>query len=211
MKLSSIFLSCSISIIVVTAASAVPIWRTDPPGQPPTTYQEWNFDDADNPASPEVVANLYGMPTATLLGEPDYTFGWYENYDGHTGVWHAEFLDLVLEIPNREIPDVYKEIWIRVIYQGNIDIASVTPIPAGNNVTSLGLTITSIDDSFWKELVIGWHLEPNPQREIICLGFSGTGSSIDSVVVETICSIPEPATMVMLGLGALVLVAQRRR
>ncbi len=88
MKLSSIFLSCSISIIVVTGASAVPVWRTNPPGQPPTTYQEWTFDDSDNPALPEVVANPYGMPTAKLyivLGEPDYTFGWYKSYDGTRG------------------------------------------------------------------------------------------------------------------------------
>jgi hypothetical protein len=209
MKSSSVFLSCSISIIVVTVASAVPVWRTDPFGQPPTTYQEWTFDDSDNPALPEVVANSYGTPTAKLLGEPDYAFGWYKTYDGHTGVWHAEFLDLILEIPNRRIPDVYKEIWIKVIYEGNLDIATVTPIPAGEKVIYLGQTVTS-KDNFWRELTIGWRLEPNPRSEIICLGFSGTGSSIDSVVAETIC-IPEPATLAMLGLGALVLVARRRK
>ena len=209
MKLSSIFLSCSISIIIVTVALAVPVWRTNPPGQPPTTYQEWTFDDSDNPALPEVVSNLYGMPTATLSGEPDYTFGWYKTYDGHNGVWHAEFLDLILKIPNREISDGYKEIWITVTYQGNLDTASVTPIPPGENVIYLGQTVTR-KDNFWKESVIGWRLEPNPWSEIICLGFRGTGGSIDSVIAETIC-IPEPATLAMLGLGALVLVAGRRK
>jgi len=209
MKLSSIFLSCLISIIVATGASAAPVWQTNPLGQPPTTYQEWTFNDSDNPALPEVVANSYGMPTLTLIGEPDYTFGWYETYDGHNGVWHAEFLDLTLEIPNRTFPDGYKEIWLKIIYEGNLDAATVTPIPAGENVIYLGQTVTS-KDNFWRELTIGWRLEPNPRSEIICLGFSGTGSSIDSVIAETIC-IPEPATLVMLGLGALVLVTGRKK
>lgn len=208
-KLSSILLSCSIGIIVTTGALAAPVWQTNPIGQPPTTYQEWNFDDANNPPLPEVIANPYGTPKATLLGEPDYTFGWFENYDGHSGVWHAEFLNLSLEIPNRIFPDGYKEIWLEVVYQGNLDSASVTPVPAGGKVISIGQTVIG-QDNFWKKLVIGWRLEPNPQSEIICLGFSGTGSSIDSVVVETTC-IPEPATFALLGLGALALVAGRRR
>jgi hypothetical protein len=199
MKLLSIFLSCSISIIVAAGASASPV----------TTYQEWTFNDADNPAWPEFAANPYGTPTVELSGEPDYTFDWYSEYLGHTGVWHAEFLDLRLEIPNRPISDEYKEIWITVIFQGKLDTDSVTPVPGGDKVTSLGQTITNIGNS-WKELVIGWRLEPNPESEIICMGFSGTGSSIDSVVVETIC-IPEPATLAMLGLGALALLAGRRK
>lgn len=211
MKLSKIFFSCSISIIVVTAASAVPVWRTDPYGQPPTTYQEWTFDDADNPAVPEIDFNLYGIPLATLLvsGELANTSEWYSSYDGHSGVWHEESLDLHLEIPNSTSPDAYKEVWLEVVYQGNLDTATVTPTPGGGQVIPLGQTITS-QDNFWQKLVIGWLLEPNPTSEMVCVGFSGTGGSIDSVIVETIC-IPEPATFALLGLGALVLVAGRKK
>ena len=207
-KLSTISLSCMISISIVTTSLAVPVCQTDPPGQPPTTYQKWTFDDADNPALPELVANSYGMPKAEILGKPDYTFGWYETYNGRTGVWHAEYLSLALTIPNRQILDGYKEIWVDMVFQGGLDTASVSLIPPGTAVIPLGETITELENH-WKRLEIGWRLVPNPYSEIVCLGLSGTGGSIDYVIANTIC-IPEPATFTLFGLGAVALLNWRK-
>jgi hypothetical protein len=51
-------------------------------------------------------------------------------------------------------------------------------------------------------------LSPNPPEEVIVIQPAGCTTYIDEIVVDTIC-IPEPATLLMLGLGGLALLRKR--
>lgn len=205
MKRHIILLAVYLGVASVSSACSVPVWRTDPPGVPPTTYQMWTFDDGDNPALPEVVANAYGTPLATLSGGCSLDWKWA--YMGNYGVWYARTLDIAMEIPNQEVLQGYKEIWSEVIFQGYLDEAGVSTDPQSAAVILLGQEIISLADG-WKKLKIGWRVEPNPYSETVSMSFTGSGGYVDSVLVETNC-VPEPATVFILGVGSLALLRKR--
>jgi len=209
MKRQIILLAVYLGFASVSSACSVsaPDWRTDPPGIPPTTYQLWTFNDNDNPAVPEVVANDYGTPLAQLSGEHYGALEWKQTYKGHEGVWYAGTLNLALEIPNQQVLQGYKEIWVEAIFRGYLDEAGVSANPQSSAVIPLGQTTTNVDCN-WKKLNIGWRIEPNPYSEVVSLSFRGCGGYVDSVLVETAC-IPEPATMLLLGFGCLALLRKR--
>ncbi len=219
MRNQIILLAACLGFVLVGIASATPVWRTDPAGQPPTTYQMWTFDDDDNPAVPEVVSNAYGTPLAKLSCGHCETLEWEDSYKGREGVWCSESIKVILEIPNQDVLEGYKEIWVEAIFSGYLGSADVYPKPKGTTVIPLGQTITGLGND-WKKLEIGWRVEPNPYSETVSLFFNdsyscggymnccGGGSCVDSVVVDTVC-VPEPATLVLLGFSSLVLLRKR--
>ena len=203
------------SIVFANTTLAAPIWRTDPPGQATTTYQEWTFDtdpigwqmgDPPPVLNPEVDLNTYGDPTATLVLIGDLFPGWLELGLDRQGVWFSDDMGITLDIPNSDIVNEYKEIWIELGYKGDFDGASINT-ENGETITDLGHTIVP-DGGQWNILTIGWLIEPNPTSETIHFDLSDSGVYLNYIIVDTIC-IPEPTTLLLLGLGCLGLIRKR--
>ena len=168
------------------------------------TEQTWNFNNGDSPAVADIFNNTNGTPTATMsvTGGVHVPFpGWKTSWLGHSGAWAGDVVDVTLDIPNFINNNPYKEIWVNVTFFGFLNDAAILQPQGG--VTNLGQSIVDLPDG-WKTLSIGWRIEPNPNFESIYLKFIDSGAALDDVFVHTDC-IPEPATICLLGLGALAL------
>ena len=183
-----------VGLMVADPVRAVPFWDVGAPG---STHQVWTFDDADNPAVPEVSQNDFGTALATIGG------GLYNpDPEWQQGVWQGESVEITMNIPNRPVPDLYKEIWVEIGFRGNLGHYSAIPVPFGGSVEQLSEEIQTVDND-WQKLTVGWRIYPNPDSERICFIFTDV-AALDYVTVDTIC-IPEPATVALLGLGGLLL------
>jgi hypothetical protein len=193
-----------------------PPWR----GDPGSTFQQWTFDDGDNPAIPELSDNPYGTPTATMGGP---LANWFDqNGFPRQGLW-GDLDSIDLWIPNQPEPNLYKEIWVQVTYM-KIEFDPFyysTPTVEVPDATYLGGADEFLEYNNpaypelgeWRLQLSQWRLDENPPDETIFLSWPPFGGewprgTVDQIVVDTIC-IPEPAALVLFTLGGFLLARRR--
>lgn len=174
-------------------------------GSSGSTWQEWTFDDNDNPAAPESSFNLYGTPTAVMTGtNGSVTFGWYASTLGGAGVWAGDMLKIVLNIPNQPQQNPYKVIWFEAIYRATAIVQDPVLAVAPGFQWERFYYDNGGTANAWRTMVAGFKIWPNPTQENVSISLWGTGGFVTAMSVDTLC-VPEPVTLLLLGLGGLVL------
>lgn len=181
-------------------------WRTTPPGQGTTTFQQWEFNTAANPAAPEVVFNSFGAPSAQISGQFPLTRWLATDWAAptHHGVWKFELPDaMTLTIPNSPVQHEFKDIWLQVTYYTFQGLDPVVTTNPGASVVEV-VHKTQLDDYYWHD-TFHIRIEPNPSSETISIKAPDAACTIyvDEVVVDTI-SIPEPGSLVLALAGLLL-------
>ena len=205
-KWGIVIIAVMISGSVFAALDSNPApFRTDPTGTAPTTYQSWDFATDANPTAPDVDLNPYGTAELTVLGDFWDNTIHYDGYAGRTGVWGYEN-DIQVFLPNNPVLNPYKEIWVQITYTAT-NAPNLFVLPEGDPGSYAVMTMEQNVD-----LLDGWFhatyrviVEPNPAWEINVIRPADCTLYVDDLIIETICDDPDPATMLLLGLGGLLL------
>ncbi len=200
----------------------IPTWR----GDEGSTVQSWDFHtngvfsfttmrydydapDGEPTLNPYGVATMEVWPGTKMAG---YLFEW----GGRTGVWDAT-MEFEAEIPNSQIPNPYKEIWVQVTwaaidtYEPTVTVV-VDPsytVSDAELIDQINLGPTGVPRTTpWYLSAYRIYVWDNPPIETVQI----TGPiSVDQIVIDTICTVPEPATFGLLGLGVAAILLRWRR
>lgn len=169
-----------------------------------TTSQIWYFND-DNPTPmPDVVNNAPGIDPATMLITPGPQGGWND------GAWELSG-EIDVFIPNDPIQHEFKTIQLWLTWQpGSLGVLPGRPLVGVSADPMISMAMDIIPQpgvGDWNVTLYDIVIWPNPVNEWIAIKGDIV---VDQLEIET-ASIPEPATMGMLGLGSLALLRNRRK
>jgi len=179
------------------------------------TLQAWTFSNEADPSAPDVSINPNGEASADLIGGFFQNTVWLENDLGHQGVWiidRGEGSDMMIRVPNYPPQNPIKKIWLQVVFNAQENKApNVFVLPEGDDtqpIPRMELVELSAVDNSYMHATYSLELPFNPTWEYIFIRPRDCQVYIDTVIAETQC-IPEPMTLIILGLGSLLLRKRR--
>jgi hypothetical protein len=176
-----------------------------------TTRSVWEFTDGSfELVAPDLFSanpGVSALPTFSIDNNPPSTM-WVPSHQGASGVWRLESPgDITIEIENYDVVNPIKEIWMQMTYQA---LGDGEPFIFSDPLWSTSTTSDPEANGDFLNLTFHLTIEPNPARETIWIQPQDCTLYIDQIVIDTICTVPEPATVCLLGLGGLVLLRKRR-
>lgn len=183
----------------------LPPWQR---GGDRTTFERWEFDDANPMPEPDDVINTYGFPQMTIVPGPEPLGGWWQYYDNRVGVWGLSGT-IDVTIPNAP-GGFQKDLWIQLTWEQIEGPTQQPPIVEVDGTLGRIIQQTPVTPGNWIHTTWLVTLPYNPPIEWLHIGGD---IMVDELVVDTKCTVPEPSTLVLLGLGgvSLLAVAARRR
>lgn len=215
--------------LLVSVAQGLDYWGGPPGwqrGEPGSTYQKFDMSTplvgGVDPA--DLDENDFGEPTIERVGIWEWAVVEGPGGEGTVDAWHCadpEGGKLVLRIPNDPQNNPLKKIYLQVTSTKSIPSISAMggtssgsggftsgTFPTGRGPIQLGGGVAGSGP--WYTYSYGLTIEPNPEFETVTLDVLEC-TWIDQIDVDTICTVPEPATLSVLGLGGLGLLRRRRR
>lgn len=179
-----------------------PTWDTNGP------FGDWTCDDV------YWLGDVTWFPGASGWAGHAGLFG-IDNTMGTTNLSGS----LTFHVNNFPDPNWHKLVWDEVdYYEGaGANITHILATGPGDNIPDpwvvsqeiLNVTPLGGGDPGYRENLSG-EIMPNPDWEAIIFDFfvpAGTEAYIDSFEIATLCDVPEPSTLVLLGIGVLSLLA----
>jgi hypothetical protein len=181
-----------------------------------STFQGWMFSVPDVVSIPDMAVNPNGTAIARAAAGPLGNTAWESDYAGHQGVWvldSGDTADMIIDIPNFPNHNPVKEMWVQVVYSSDGGAAPALyvlpngvvqiPVPKMQLVNAVQL------DPYYTHATFKLTIQPNPVFEQIVIRPRYAAVRIDEIIVETQC-IPEPMTLGLFGVGALLSLRKRR-
>ena len=229
---------CLATVMVLAATAPTQADDIFPPpwlGQDRTLYAGWDTWGFGLIAPGDPIAPDYWDSNPSLGDSPEgYTdvgATYLSEYTSSTGggkrydvIELTDDFALYAWLPNFP-PDDRKHVWVQITYAPTDwdpvnETYTQVPLlgyytPGGENVENLHFVDVSLHGDGWVTEAYAFDIVPNPEEEILALGFQNfAGSSmypgyVDQIVIDTIC-VPEPATAALLSLAGLTLIRRRR-
>ena len=182
-------------------------------GDAGSTYEAWQFTTQEQSGIvPESYMNPYGTPLANILGSG---VEWRNDWPAPPGLdpggdvpgWHMPLGGTVVHLlHNNPLPNAQKII-IAQVTSSKTPLSVTLELPEGFSYSMFDPGFPTVEwgtpapfDGSWSTYVYGFQIVGNPEWESIWINYPPC-TTLDQAVIDSICVVPEPASLALLALG----------